>query len=68
MSKNTTERKGWHEMVGELFREAGVLVAVLGMLEKVLQGGWPGWAWTGAVLGTGLILSTFGVIIEMRRP
>jgi len=62
------ERKGVAEMAGEFLREAGVLVAALGLLEKVLTGGWPSLGWTASVLGTGLLLAALGAIIEVRRP
>jgi hypothetical protein len=47
------ERRTAAEMAGEFLREAGVLVSVLGMLEKIVHGGWPSPAWTAAVLGAG---------------
>jgi len=63
-----TERRTAAEMAGEFLREAGVLVAVLGMLEKIVLGGWPSVGWTVAVLVTGLSLAALGGIIERRRP
>ncbi|MGA3124619.1 MAG: hypothetical protein ABSF69_28030 [Polyangiaceae bacterium] len=61
------ERRTAAEMSGEFLREAGVLVAVLGMLEKIVLGGWPSQGWTAAVLGAGLFLAVLGGIIELRR-
>jgi hypothetical protein len=54
-------------MAGEFLREAGVLVAALGVLEKAIQGGWPSPTWTATTLGAGLILALLGAIIEIRR-
>jgi hypothetical protein len=62
-----SERRTAAEMAGEFLREAGVLVAVLGMLEKIVVGGWPSLGWTVAVLGAGLFLAALGAIIELRR-
>jgi hypothetical protein len=61
------ERRSAAEMAGEFLREAGVLVAVLGMLEKIVQGGWPSLGWTVSMLGAGLFLAVLGAIIELRR-
>jgi hypothetical protein len=61
------EPKGVAEMVGEAMREIGVLVAVFGMLDKLLRGDGATVGWTAAVLGTALFFFVVGVTIERRR-
>jgi hypothetical protein len=55
------------EMIGETLREAALLVAVFGWLDRVVQQEpfWGRWAWT--VLGTSVLLYAFGVMIERYR-
>jgi hypothetical protein len=55
------------EMIGETLREAALLVAVFGWLDRVIQQEpfWGRWAWT--VLGSSTVLYTLGVIIERYR-
>ncbi len=59
--------KGLAEMSGDFLREAGVLVAALGVLEKTIAAGLPSWRWTVVVLGLGLFFAGFGAIIERTR-
>ena len=61
------ERKTPAEMAGEFLREAGVLVAALGLLEKIVASGLVTPEWTGVVLGIGLLLAFLGGIIEVSR-
>jgi hypothetical protein len=60
------ERRGAAEMAGKFLREAGVLVATLGWLEKAIQGGMPSLGWTVSTVGAGLILALFGASLSDR--
>jgi len=62
-----SERKSLAEMAGEFLREAAVLIAVFGILDKVLRNEGPTLAWTVAVLAVALILLVGGCILERRR-
>ncbi|HEV3193383.1 MAG TPA: hypothetical protein VGY54_22905 [Polyangiaceae bacterium] len=62
-----SERHEVAEMIGEAMREIGVLVAVFGMLDKILRNEGPTADWTAAVLVTALFFFVFGVTIERRR-
>ncbi len=55
------------EMIGETLREAALLVAVFGWLDRIVQqeAFWGPWAWT--VMGVALILYVMGVMIERYR-
>lgn len=55
------------DMIGETLREAALLVAVFGWLDRVVQQEpfWGAWAWT--VIGVALALYVMGVIIERYR-
>jgi hypothetical protein len=62
-----TETKTLAEMIGETLREAALLVAVFGWLDRVVQQEpfWGKWAWT--VLGGSAVLYFLGVLIERYR-
>ncbi len=55
------------EMIGETLREAALLVAVFGWLDRVVQEEpfFGEWAWT--VMGLAAILYALGVLIERLR-
>jgi hypothetical protein len=55
------------EMIGDTLREAALLVAVFGWLDRVVQQEpfWGTWAWT--VLGGAMALYVMGVAIERLR-
>jgi hypothetical protein len=55
------------EMIGETLREAALLVAVFGWLDRVVQQEpfWGVWAWT--ILAVALVLYVLGVTIERVR-
>jgi hypothetical protein len=55
------------EMIGETLREAALLVAVFGWLDRVVQQEpfWGVWAWT--ILAVALVLYVLGVTIERLR-
>ena len=55
------------EMIGDTLREAALLVAVFGWLDRVVQQEpfWGAWAWT--ILGVAMALYITGVIIERLR-
>ena len=65
--RSVAERKSVAEMLGEWMREASVLVAVFGILDKLLRGEGPTSAWTVAVLAVALSFFSWGCIIERRR-
>jgi len=62
-----SERRSTAEIIGDGLREAGVLVAVFGMLDKFVHGEGPSTAWTTVVLTVSLFLFGVGAIIEARR-
>lgn len=62
-----SERRTSAEMVGEALREAGVLTAVFGMLDKFLRDEGPSLRWTAGVLGLALCLFVLGIKIEEKR-
>lgn len=55
------------EMIGDTLREAALLVAVFGWLDRVVQQEpfWGTWAWT--ILGVAMALYAAGVAIERLR-
>jgi hypothetical protein len=55
------------EMIGETLREAALLVAVFGWLDRVVEQEpfWGRWAWT--VLGAASLLYALGIAIERLR-
>ncbi len=55
------------EMIGETLREAALLVAVFGWLDRVVQQEpfWGAWAWT--ILAVAMVLYVLGVAIERLR-
>jgi hypothetical protein len=55
------------EMIGETLREAALLVAVFGWLDRVVQQEpfWGTWAWT--ILAVAMVLYVLGVVIERLR-
>jgi hypothetical protein len=55
------------EMIGDTLREAALLVAVFGWLDRVVQQEpfWGAWAWT--ILGGAMVLYVLGVAIERLR-
>jgi hypothetical protein len=55
------------EMIGDTLREAALLVAVFGWLDRVVQQEpfWGTWAWT--ILGVAMALYVMGVAIERLR-
>jgi hypothetical protein len=55
------------EMIGETLREAALLVAVFGWLDRVVQQEpfWGVWAWT--ILAVAMVLYVMGVAIERLR-
>jgi hypothetical protein len=55
------------EMIGETLREAALLVAVFGWLDRVVQQEpfWGAWAWT--ILAVAMVLYVLGVLIERLR-
>jgi hypothetical protein len=55
------------EMIGDTLREAALLIAVFGWLDRVVQQEpfWGPWAWT--VLGASAVLYVLGVMVERRR-
>jgi hypothetical protein len=55
------------EMIGEALREAGLLTAVFGWLDRTIQGEpfWGPWGWT--VMGLSLALFVGGAVIEVVR-
>jgi hypothetical protein len=55
------------EMIGDTLREAALLVAVFGWLDRVVQQEpfWGAWAWT--ILGVAMALYVAGVAIERLR-
>jgi len=67
IARRVRDGKGIAEMLGDFLREAGVLVCVFGVLDKVLQSKPVAAGWFAAVLGLGLILAVIGGIIESRR-
>lgn len=57
------------EMIGDTLREAALLVAVFGWLDRVVQEEpfWGEWAWT--VMALAAVLYALGILIEkLRRP
>jgi hypothetical protein len=55
------------EMIADTLREAALLVAVFGWLDRVVQQEpfWGAWAWT--ILGVAMALYILGVTIERLR-
>jgi hypothetical protein len=63
----TSGAKSFAEMAGETLREAGLLVAVFGWLDKAVQGEAFLGVWSWKVLGFAIVLYLLGVMIERRR-
>jgi hypothetical protein len=55
------------EMIADTLREAALLVAVFGWLDRVVQQEpfWGTWAWT--ILAVAVLLYALGVVIERLR-
>ncbi len=55
------------EMIADALREAGLLTAVFGWLDRTIQGEpfWGAWGWT--VMGMSLALFIGGTVIEVLR-
>ncbi len=55
------------EMIADALREAGLLTAVFGWLDRTIQGEpfWGTWGWT--VLGVALLLFAAGAALEVLR-
>lgn len=62
-----SKREPIEKMIGEAFRECGVLVFVFAILDKVISGTITPW-WTVAAICVALGLFAMGVYIERRRP
>jgi hypothetical protein len=62
-----TSSKTIAEMIADALREAGLLVAVFGWLDRTIQGEpfWGPWGWT--VLGAATFLFVGGAIVEVLR-
>jgi len=50
-------------LVGDALREAAILIAVFGMLDKFLRDG-PSLAWTAGVLGAALLSFVLGIMFD----
>ncbi len=63
MHVNPSSTKTLAEMIAETLREAAILVAVFGWLDRVVQQEpfWGTWSWT--FLGGSAVLYTLGVVI-----
>jgi hypothetical protein len=59
--------KTFAEMAGDSLREAGLLIAVFGWLDKTVQGEAFLGPWSWKVLGFATALFAAGVFIESRR-
>ena len=55
------------EMIGEGFREVGVLVFVFAILDKLVAGSITGW-WTATAIAVSIGFFWAGCFIERRRP
>ncbi|HEY8040756.1 MAG TPA: hypothetical protein VIF15_13215 [Polyangiaceae bacterium] len=66
MSEGTSS-KTVAEMIADALREAGLLTAVFGWLDRTIQGEpfWGPWGWT--VLGLSLLLFAGGAVLEVLR-
>jgi hypothetical protein len=60
-------RKNLEEMVGDGFREVGVLVFVFSLLERLIKGDAPAW-WIGAAFAIATFFFLAGCYVERRRP
>jgi hypothetical protein len=63
-----TERHTITEMSSEWLREASILVAVFGILDKFLRSETPTWGWTFSVLTVALLFFVIGCTLERWRP
>jgi hypothetical protein len=64
--RRNNERRRRARLVGDALREAGILIAVFGMLDKFLRDEGPSLAWTAAVLGAALLSFVLGIMFDER--
>jgi hypothetical protein len=64
---DATSSKTVAEMIADALREAGLLTAVFGWLDRTIQGEpfWGPWGWT--VIGVALMLFSGGAVLEVLR-
>jgi len=67
IASRVRDGKSIAEMTGDFLREAGVLVCVFGVLDKVIAKAPVTAYWLSEALGLGLLLVGIGGIIESRR-
>jgi hypothetical protein len=60
------ERDPIEKMIGEAFREIGVLILVFAILDKLVSGSIT-WAWSLTALLSGTVVFGAGVYLERRR-
>jgi hypothetical protein len=56
------------QMIGEFFREAGLLLAVFGPLETIFNPGISSWVETAVIVGFGFGLGYVGIRLEEKQP
>jgi len=61
------DREPIEGMIGEAFREVGILIFVFAILDKVIAGNITGW-WTVAAVAVSAGFFSAGCYIERRRP
>lgn len=62
-----SEKKFTAEMVGEAFRDAGILVFVFGPLYELFEPWKPRWSVFLALIIVGIVFFVLGIIVERRR-
>jgi len=60
-------RKHFEEMIGEGFRDTGVLILVFAILDRIINGTITPW-WTVTAIATSVGFFMAGCYIERRRP